>query len=250
MVKDEIKKGSFSISFGTSGTATSGLAQFDHRVVISDTGAETNYKVNSPAGEYGILVASEEAGDSIHASATGTKLNVGLIYYQAGIVVLDGTKIFTGYDGVSGDPDLSPPGEMGDDDGILTTMPVLKSAGVASGDARGYQPHFLTGSINTMADFVRAKLYNINFSNTTELNSTIYFCRANHNEFNYSSNQTYLTGSKVRVKGDEPDELPKTYVTTVGLYAADNELLAVAKLSEPLRKDPTNELTLRVRLDY
>ena len=34
------------------------------------------------------------------------------------------------------------------------------------------------------------------------------------------------------------------------IYSADNELLAVAKLSEPLRKDPTNELTLRVRLDY
>jgi hypothetical protein len=27
-------------------------------------------------------------------------------------------------------------------------------------------------------------------------------------------------------------------------------LLAVAKLSEPLKKDPTNEMILRVRLDY
>ena len=43
---------------------------------------------------------------------------------------------------------------------------------------------------------------------------------------------------------------PVSYITTVGLYSADNELLAVAKLSEPLRKDPTNELTVRVRLDY
>jgi hypothetical protein len=39
-------------------------------------------------------------------------------------------------------------------------------------------------------------------------------------------------------------------VTTVGLYSANNELLGVAKLSEPLKKTPTNELTLRVRLDY
>jgi hypothetical protein len=45
-------------------------------------------------------------------------------------------------------------------------------------------------------------------------------------------------------------DLPVTYVTTVGLYSADNELLAVAKLSEPLKKDPTTEFTLRVRLDY
>ena len=41
-----------------------------------------------------------------------------------------------------------------------------------------------------------------------------------------------------------------SYITTIGLYSEDNELLAVAKISEPLKKDPTNELTLRVRLDY
>ena len=85
--------------------------------------------------------------------------------------------------------------------------------------------------------------------NTTELNSTIYFCRANHNDFNYSSNPTYLTSSKIRVKENQTDA-PVAYITTVGLYSADNELLAVAKLSEPLRKDPTNEMVLRVRLDY
>jgi len=87
------------------------------------------------------------------------------------------------------------------------------------------------------------------FNNTTELNSTIYFCRVNHNDFNYSSNPTYLDASKIRVK-DSTVDAPVAYITTIGLYSADNELLAVAKLSEALRKDPTNEIVLRVRLDY
>ena len=43
---------------------------------------------------------------------------------------------------------------------------------------------------------------------------------------------------------------PKTYITTVGLYSSANELLAIAKLSEPLKKDPSTEFTIRVRLDY
>ena len=110
--------------------------------------------------------------------------------------------------------------------------------------------HGRTSAIDTLADALRHRIMNIQFNNTTELNSTIYFCRANHNEFNYSSNPTYLKDSKLIVKGDNIMNPPRTYVTTVGLYSADNELLAVAKLSEPLRKDPTNELTLRVRLDY
>ena len=51
------------------------------------------------------------------------------------------------------------------------------------------------------------------------------------------------------VKNNSQD-VPVSYVTTVGMYSADNELLAVAKLSEPLKKDPTTEFTVRVRLDY
>ena len=100
-----------------------------------------------------------------------------------------------------------------------------------------------------MADGFRQRVYDVDFNNTIELNSSIYFCRINHNEFNYSSNPTYVSGSKLVVKNKSTD-LPITYITTVGLYSPDNELLAVAKLSEPIRKDPNTELTLRVRLDY
>jgi hypothetical protein len=71
-----------------------------------------------------------------------------------------------------------------------------------------------------------------------------------HNKFNYSSNPTYLNAGQVRVKNGNRQNSPISYVTTIGLYNSQNELLAVAKLSEPLRKDPTQELTLRVRLDY
>ena len=44
--------------------------------------------------------------------------------------------------------------------------------------------------------------------------------------------------------------MPFSYVTTVGLYSEINELLAVAKLSEPVKKTPENEMVLRVRLDF
>ena len=108
----------------------------------------------------------------------------------------------------------------------------------------------LTGSaISGACSEIRHRIYDISFNNTTELNSSIYFCRVNHNDFNYSSNPTYLSGSKIRVKNTSTDA-PVAYITGVGLYSPDNELMAVAKLSEPLKKDPTNELTLRVRLDY
>lgn len=108
----------------------------------------------------------------------------------------------------------------------------------------------LTGSnIETNANNLRNRIGNIQFNNTVELNSTIYFCRANHNEFNYSSNPTYLSSSQIRVKQISTDE-PISYITSVGLYSENNELLAVGKLSEPLKKTPANEFTIRARLDY
>jgi hypothetical protein len=43
---------------------------------------------------------------------------------------------------------------------------------------------------------------------------------------------------------------PQTYMTTVGLYNTNNELLAVAKMSKPLVKDFTKESLVRVKLDW
>jgi hypothetical protein len=97
---------------------------------------------------------------------------------------------------------------------------------------------------------LRHRVYNLEFNNTTELNSTIYFCRAGTSEFNYSSNPTYVSGSEIINKNSDEENLPTSYITTIGLYSDANQLLAVAKLSEPLKKTPENELTFRVRLDY
>lgn len=123
------------------------------------------------------------------------------------------------------------------------------STGPVIGANDGFR--FISGSsISGSADAIRNRINSISFNNTTELNSTIYFARAGHNEFNYSSNPTYIDGtSQIRVKNSSLDQ-PVSYITTVGLYSADNELLAVAKVSEPLKKTPDTELTLRVRLDY
>ena len=229
--KDEIKKQSFTMSLGTGGVpadvhwnASDGATLY----TISDYSASTQYKVNSPAGEYGILYSG--SGDA--TAGTG----IGLIYYQAGIAVITGS-VFSG---------TLPPDSVG-----VAGGQVDFGMHAASAFETGSFNAVLTGSnISSSCDGFRNRIYNVAFDNTTELNSTIYFCRAHHGDFNYSSNPTYLTGSKIRVKNDRRNVPPRSYVTSVGLYSADNELLAVAKLSEPLKKTPSNELTLRVRLDY
>lgn len=255
LVKDEIKKGSFEMILGMSGGyALDGTMMQGLRVKVADTNASTNYRTNSPAGEYGVLTASNDTGSPLQAN----NVNCGLIFYQAGIVALT-ASLFNVKN--AGTVDANEDARIGAE-GLLSTSVYLHGAALGSangvlswsaGGGTGKEETInavITGSnIETFSDSLRQRIYNISFNNTTELNSSIYFCRANHSEFNYSSNPTYTSGSKIQVK-TKGDDLPVTYVTTVGLYSADNELLAVAKLSEPIRKDPTTELTFRVRLDY
>ena len=222
LTKDEIKKGSFKLTLGHEHASGSDAAHTQHTInrVAASNPADDKFYTDSPAGEYAIL-ESDVSG------------SCGLIYYQAGIVVLSASMFFTAS---QGDYDQD---EIG--------------VGMGGVDPNGNQSTveaIFTGSaISASVDFVRRIWANCEFNNTTELNSTIYFARAGHNEFNYSSNPTYLSSSKVRTKTSTLDQ-PTSYLTTVGLYSANNELMAVAKLSEPLKKTPENEVTLRVRLDY
>jgi hypothetical protein len=228
--KDEIKKETFELKLGVS---ASWVAPFGNVITISDVGASTEYRVNSPVGEYGILYATASAQElnasSTHtASINGTKYwYAGLLYYQAGIMVLT-ASVF----------------------GSQLSNAGIGASALKFGRTGDSITAVLTGSsISGSSDLFRRRIQNLQFNNTTELNSTVYFCRANHNEFNYSSNPTYVSSSKIRVKTQATDD-PVSYITTVGLYSDKNELMATAKLSEPLKKSPSTEYTIRVRLDY
>jgi len=89
------------------------------------------------------------------------------------------------------------------------------------------------------------------FLNSQEtITSDFVFCRARNAEFNYTENPSFISGSTGAVLYDLFVNNPTTYITTVGMYNDSNELLAVAKLSKPLKKDFTKEALIRVKLDF
>ena len=87
-------------------------------------------------------------------------------------------------------------------------------------------------------------------NNEEILSSDFIFVRARNNEFNYSENPSFISGSTGELVQSSFVDNPQTYITTVGLYNDSNELLAVAKLSRPLPKDFTKEMLVRVKLDF
>jgi len=108
-----------------------------------------------------------------------------------------------------------------------------------------------SSSINQLVDGLRTHVEKMNFHNQTNLYSSIYFCRATNSEFNYSSNPTFVDDNKrIRVTSGSNILQTRAYVTTVGLYDANDNLLAVAKVNKPITKSPDNENIFRIRLDY
>ena len=79
--------------------------------------------------------------------------------------------------------------------------------------------------------------------------SNYVFIRCRNAEFNYSNNPSNITGSG-ELRHSVMIDSPQSYITAVGLYNDNNDLLAVAKLSTPLLKDFTKEALIRVKLDY
>jgi hypothetical protein len=248
LIKDEIKKGSFSLKLGM-GNSTASFLRFSNNGVSADASTglgkyydlETIVRQPPAAGQTDLFYTDSPAGEYAVLSGS-TNREVGLLFYQAGIAVITASVLIHPSGGLA---NTQSPSENG-----LNLLSGALGFGNADGTNSTSIRAIMTGStIKNIANQLRHRLYNVEFNNTVELHSTKYFCRAHHDEFNYSSNPTYLTGSLIRVKTSTFDQ-PVSYITTVGLYSAAGELLAVSKLSEPLKKSPENDLSITVRLDF
>ena len=85
-------------------------------------------------------------------------------------------------------------------------------------------------------------------SNET-VSSRYFFTRVKNSEFNYTTNPSIIDANGNLLYTTLINN-PQTFITTVGMYNDNNELLAVAKLSKPLVKDFTKEALIRIKLDY
>lgn len=213
-------------------TSTSGS------VIYTDVGSATD-KLVTFGGQVGNVVNSANTSET-----------VGLLFYDRGVLVLDLEKITSGSQFVSGTIDAM------HGDGQI----VLGNFNTATARVSKFIPDFIvSASLDNIVDHIAGARFGsgsstaITFQNITNINSTLVFCRAGADEFNYSQNPTFVDADNRIVvidSGQEDTQQSFTFITSVGLYDANDNLLAVAKVSRPIEKNSERDLTLRVRLDY
>ena len=238
--RDQLKRETYALRMFGSGSgiipAVSDLSKSGtSERIFTDLGSTTNVNYSFPGGSVGTLVD------------TSTTASVGLIWHDQGIVVLDVSRIFNVTQSLSGTINSV----------STATQPFFGS--LLSSSVNKLNALFYSASVDDILDhvcstrFIGSDATVMAFQNQTNINSSVYFCNFGADRFNYSSNPTYTDdyGRIVVIDaGQEDIQRSFTFITSIGLYDSDNNLLAVAKSSRPILKNFQRSYTVKVRLDY
>lgn len=235
-VRDGIKRETFAIRLFMSAAsviAASGpnlLRVGASSSILTDINSNTN-KAFEEGGSYSTVVDSALTTNPL-----------GVLFLDRGILVLDMSRSL--------------------DQAILLTGSIDSAAtttGVQTNFSGTFMQFAASASMDDFLDHVCSTRFtgsdqtSITYQNLTEINSTQYFCRVNADEANYSSNPTYVDSNNRIVvidEGQEETQKSFTFITSIGLYDANDNLLAVAKLSRPVLNDDQKDTTFKVRLDF
>ena len=202
------------------------------------------------------LILGSSSGAPLLTLTDNSKVATALTFNEAGRVfqLVSGSngEVYTGRNANGYHPDSGSYGLFLPDIGTyILNAAALDGSKAGGGIALGTQrangadnqnPDKLFTAISGGGDFT--------LNSQENLTSDFVFVRARNSEFNYSSNPSFASGSVGDVTFTEFINQPQTFITSVGLYNDENELLATAKLSTPLKKDFTKEALIRIKLDF
>lgn len=231
--KEKLAPGSWQISLNSMHPTLTETSQSKVVTLVDETLDQLYLFDNSfvrsgPAGQY-YYVYSGSIKNGIYKGA-GSDIPYGILYPDAGLILLNGKAL-----------DVSA--------SIFTN----RSPATASSSNNAFR---LFTSISGAMSITPSHSF---AGRTLEtINSAIYFARVGNGEFNFSNNITYYeSGSEQYVKplllsGPTRNNFYRnvTYITTVGLYNDERDLLAVAKLSKPIKKTSSSEVIIKIKLDY
>ena len=205
----------------------------DELSLIDDSSIQSSVTFTDAGRVYNIVSGSindgvKTSGINSPAGWSENSGSYGLFLPDIGTILLSGPAL----DGIPGDGGIS-----------LNTAQ-------NPGNTKKENPRKLFNAISSSAASVVDDTKNFKLNSEESLSSNFIFVRARNAEFNYSENPSFISGSTGAVLFDSFVDDPTSYITTVGLYNDNNELLAVAKLSRPLPKNFTKELLVRVKLDF
>jgi len=171
----------------------------------------------------GSLNLGTENEATINTTTASNNEGYGLFYPDRGIVVLN-------------------PSAISDTVGTVITWNSAVSLVGAEGVDSEYRNHTrMLQAIQNGVDFQARRTENVSTQH--------FFVRATNREFNYSNNPTYVNDNGDFAESSFETD-PQSYITTIGLFNDANEMIAVAKTSQPIGKSFDKEVLIKVKLSF
>ncbi|MCS5550894.1 MAG: hypothetical protein NZ811_05195 [Gammaproteobacteria bacterium] len=185
--------------------------------LIDDSKATTNPSSGVGGRVFNVVSGSIQTGTAVTKTAAASQAGggIGLFYPDVGLIVLNADQM----------------------DSLVADITTVTTSNTVGANV----PRFFDSIVQGAKFQARRE---------ERLSSTHFFCRAGNKEFNFSNNPTFFTASDGTFTQPTFFKDPKTYITTIGLYNDSNELLAVAKLSQPVLKSYSREALIKVKLDF
>lgn len=262
--RDEIKRETFAIR-----AYQSGVVDYKNKSVISPASTFYGYNLKTTSTSGSAIFSDIGAASNIRrtfgggvgniVNAADTSQTVGLMFYDAGTAVIDISKAFYADQHMSGVIKAVNPAGIFKDGSARVAGTAMLGGALGNPNAKLVPDLMVSASIDDIVDhfattrFQSGSLTAATFQNVTNINSTLIFCRATADEFNYSTNPTYTNAAGRIVvidQGQEDTQRSFTFPTTVGLHDEFGNLLAVAKMSRPIEKNDEKDITFRIRLDF
>lgn len=225
--KDSIKPGSWQLSLTTvdiDGNILSGSRSDSNKIItLIDDSSLSNYDLDERE-VYNIYSGSLSDGFYTGSFA----VSYGLFYPKKGIMVLNGRALYS----------------FGS---LLTNRTPVTSSGAVPFSSNADKIYTsISGAMK-----INSSSYYFQGTSYERIEAMYTFVRIKSEEFNFSNNPSYVSGSygfvKPRLKNND---FGLTYITTIGLYDDEENLVAVAKLSRPIKKTIEKEMVIKIRIRY
>jgi hypothetical protein len=189
---------------------------------IDDSGKKFSDKAGKAGTVFNIVSGSNNLGTeleaTIHSYVASNQQGFGKFYPNLGIIILNPEAI------------------------RLVVGTELQPNRAQTPASETYNHYRLFNAIKGGGDFEMRRTENVSTQH--------FFVRATNREFNFSNNPTFTSGSDGTLREPSFETDPKTYITSVGLFNDSNELMAVAKTSQPIAKSFDKEVLIKVKLDF
>ena len=228
--KDRLNKKNWTIILSGSNSSGNALAP----LYLTDD-SQNDSPIATPAGDrYNIVSGSD---GTVHTAATTRTF--GYYYPHVGALVFSQQELSASIQGSTADVN----------DVVIFNDVTHKGFGTTNTNTDSKQALRFVNCLTSLgnANAAGAKL---SFRDEEDQVSAQYFCRIKAAHCNFSNNPTFVSGSQNKLRGNKMRGNPQTFITGVQLYNDSNEIVAVANLSTPLRKNFSSEATVKVKLTY